>query len=216
MADGFWEFYLDGQGALYAWMFQYMPIGRAYTLDLMLTPQQRLALFHATWKQIRDKQRFVADFWNCGTAVGGCISAGGNSGYIYIDWNGVVTPCAFNPYGNDNINEIFAAGGNLDSALFSPYLVALRKWEQDYACGCGREDGEMGNVIACCPYRDHHAMVRELIAQTGARPENRAAAEALADEDYHAGLAAYGEDFGRLSEEVWRSDYLGGDSVARA
>jgi len=208
LTDEFWDYYLEDQGALYAWMFQYMPIGRAYTLDLMLSPQERMDLFHATWKQIREKKRFMADFWNCGTAVCGCISAGGNSGYVYVDWNGVVTPCAFNPYGMDNINEVYAKGGNLDTVLFSPYMMGIRKWQQDYLSGSGRADGEMGNVIACCPYRDHHGMICDLIRETGAQPENEPAAEALADDAYHRGLIEYGESFGRLSEEVWRNDYL--------
>jgi len=214
LSDEFWDFYLEDQGALYAWLFQYMPIGRAYTLDLMLSPQQRVDLFHATWRQIREEKRFVADFWNCGTAVGGCISAGGNSGYIYVDWNGKVTPCAFNPYGSDNIVSTYASGGNLNSVLFSPYMVAIRQWQQDYSSGLGRTDGQMGNIIACCPYRDHHGMICDLIRRTGAQPENEAAAEALHDTNYHQGLINYGKRFGELSEGIWGTEYLGGEDTA--
>ena len=41
LSDEFMDFYFEQQGAIYGWIFQYMPIRRNYTLDLMVTPEQR-------------------------------------------------------------------------------------------------------------------------------------------------------------------------------
>jgi len=40
LSNEFMDFYFEQQGAVYGWIFQYMPIGRSYTLDLMVTPEQ--------------------------------------------------------------------------------------------------------------------------------------------------------------------------------
>jgi hypothetical protein len=41
LSDEFLDYYFDAKGAIYGWIFQYMPIGRSYTADLMVTPKQR-------------------------------------------------------------------------------------------------------------------------------------------------------------------------------
>ncbi|MCK4787910.1 MAG: radical SAM protein, partial [Desulfobacteraceae bacterium] len=45
LSPEFIDYYLDQNGAYYMWIFQYMPIGRKYTLDLMVTPKQRKWMF---------------------------------------------------------------------------------------------------------------------------------------------------------------------------
>jgi len=75
------DFYFEKQEALYGWIFQYMPIGRSYTLDLMVTPQQRKWMFEKEQQLIRDKSLFIADFWNSGAVANGCISGGRPGGY---------------------------------------------------------------------------------------------------------------------------------------
>jgi len=92
MSDEFIDYYFNQHGVLYGWIFQYMPIGRSFTLDLMVTPQQRLEMYLKTWQLIREKGVFMADFWNCGAVSSGCISAGKPGGYFYIDWNGNAKP----------------------------------------------------------------------------------------------------------------------------
>jgi len=204
--EKFWDFWFDEQGALYAWLFQYMPMGRAYTLDLMITPEQRMASYEVTWRQIRNKRRFIADFWNCGTVSNGCISAGVRGGYLHIDWNGVVTPCVFNPYSTDNIIEIYRRGGTLTDVLFSPLFVGIRNWQRAYVYD--RPPEEMGNVIATCPIRDHYELMYELIKSTNAQPQDEQAREALMDEHYRRGLIEYGRKFRELSNALWQSHYL--------
>lgn len=53
------NFYFDEQGALYGWIFQYMPIGKGYDLSLMVTPEQRLRLHHRMW-EVLQKRRFFS------------------------------------------------------------------------------------------------------------------------------------------------------------
>jgi len=77
LSDAFIDFCFQEQGALYGFMFQYMPIGRSITLDLMPTPEQRLGMWRRSWKLIRERHIFLADFWNHGTLSQGCLSAGG-------------------------------------------------------------------------------------------------------------------------------------------
>ena len=208
LGDAFWDYYLDEQGALYAWVFQYMPVGRAYTLDLMITPEERMKLYHHVWRQVKEKERFLADFWNCGTVSTGCISAGVHGGYLHILWDGKVTPCVFNPYATDNINDVYARGDNLDSILFSPYFEGIRKWQRAYVYD--REPGEMGNVIAPCPYRDHYEVIFDLIQETRPEPQDKAAAEALQDEEYRKGLIGYGNQFATVADPFWEKEYLSG------
>jgi MoaA/NifB/PqqE/SkfB family radical SAM enzyme len=97
-SEDFIDFF-QRQGALFGWTFQYMPIGRSFTLDLMPTPQQRVWMWRRSWEIVRTRRWFLADFWNQGTVCDGCLSAGGHGegGYFYIDWNGAVSPCVFMP-----------------------------------------------------------------------------------------------------------------------
>ena len=112
------------QGALYGFIFQYMPIGRSFTLDLMPTPQQRLWMWRRSWEIIRERQIFLADFWNHGTLSQGCISAGRDNGggYLYVDWNGAVSPCVFMPYSPVNINDVLRRGQDAERRVGRPVL----------------------------------------------------------------------------------------------
>ncbi len=41
LSDEFLDYYFENMGAIYGWIFQYMPIGRSYTIDMMVSPEQR-------------------------------------------------------------------------------------------------------------------------------------------------------------------------------
>lgn len=206
LSDEFIDYYFHQHGALYGWIFQYMPIGRSFTLDLMVTPKQRLEMYRKTWKLIREEKIFLADFWNCGAVSSGCISAGKPGGYFYIDWNGNIMPCVFNPYRVDNINDVYRRGGNLNTVLFSLFFKKIREWQEEYALQGPAH--RMGNIIIPCAIRDHYEMMRELIRKTGAQPADKAAAEALEDEGYYRGLVQYGKELEELTDEIWQKEYL--------
>jgi len=81
VSDEFVDFFFEQQGAIYGWIFQYMPIGRSYTLDLMVTPEQRKWMFEREKHIIHDKGVFLPDFWNGGLYSSGCLAAGRIGGY---------------------------------------------------------------------------------------------------------------------------------------
>ncbi len=206
LKDELIEFYFEEQGALYAWIFQYMPIGRHITLKMMVTPEQRIEMYKRTWELIRERGLFIADFWNCGAITSGCISAGKPGGYIYIDWNGNVMPCVFNPYKIHNILQVYAQGENLNTVLFSPFMEGIRKWQREYALE-GPSD-KMGNIIVPCAIRDHYSMMYELIKKTDAQPADEAAEQAIKDEKYYEGLVRYGKEVKELADVIWEKEYL--------
>ena len=212
MSDEFVDFYFDEQGATYGWIFQYMPIGRRHSLAQMVTPEQRLMMYERTWRFVRERKVFVADFWNSGTLSSGCIAAGRpGGGYFYITWDGTVTPCVFIPYSTENIYDIFRSGENLDTILHSPLFKRIRRWQDDY--GFARPAEEACNWLCPCVIRDHFGTFLHAVQDTEAKPIDEEAAAALGDPEYHAGMIAYGNEYDRLTETVWSEHYLSSELV---
>ncbi len=207
LSDEFMDFYFEQQGAVYGWIFQYMPIGRSYTLDLMVNPEQRKWMFEREQHLIREKALFIADFWNSGAVANGCISGGRPGGYFYIDWNGNCLPCAFNPYTVDNIKQVYQEGGDLNTVLMNPFFQAIRKWQRDYSYM--KPAHEVGNQIVPCISKDHHRESRMIVDTAGARPADQEAEEALKDASYYRGLIAYGDEADRLTSPIWEKEYIG-------
>ncbi len=211
LSDAFIDFCFSELGALYGFMFQYMPIGRSITLDLMPTPEQRLQMWRRSWELIRERHIFLADFWNHGTLSQGCLSAGGFSGwgYLYIDWNGAVSPCVFMPYSPVNLHDLYAQGKNLNDLWGDPFFAGLRKWQTSY-----RQNN--GNWLRPCPIRDHHAEFRNLLAKFEPEPIDDNARAALLDPEYARGLEEYDAAYQRLSDPVWTSHYLQSSNATKA
>ncbi len=205
-SEEFANYYFDRQGAAYGWMFQYMPIGRKHTLDLVVPPEQRLEMWRRTQRLGLDRKIFVADFWNSGTSSSGCIAAGRAGGYLYIDWDGDITPCAFVPYSTANINDIYRGGGNLDDVLKCPLMTRIRQWQDEYAYAQPAEN--TGNWLCPCAVRDYFGEFLDAVQDCHARPIDEEAAVALADPDYHCGMITYGKEYNRLSSEVWNERYV--------
>lgn len=202
LSPEFIDFFIE-QGALFAWLFQYMPIGRSYTLDLMVTPQQRAWMWHRSWELIRSRRIFIADFWNHGTTCDGCLSAGGHGagGYFYVDWNGAVSPCVFAPYSPVNIKDVYARGGTLNDVWKEPFFKSLRQWQLDYK-------KQNRNGLAPCPNRDHHDELEKLIRQYEPEPIDANAAETLTDPGYTRGLVAYNREFEAITGDIWQNYYV--------
>ncbi len=208
LSDEFLDLFFGEQGALYGFLFHYMPIGRSFTLQLMPTPEQRIELWRRSWEVIEKRHIALIDFWNHGPLVQGCISAGREGGYIYIDWNGKVMPCVFAPYSVANVQDVYAQGGTLNDLWKAPFFQAIRQWQNDYGFGHS-EPLKDGNWLRPCPIRDHYGMFRELIDRYQPEPEDEPAREALEDEEYYKGLVAYGTDIGEFSQDIWEKEYLG-------
>ncbi|WDB54735.1 radical SAM protein (plasmid) [Escherichia albertii] len=103
-SNEFWDFLINDLGVKYSWIFQYMPMGRDANMELIPTGKQRYDRFHFV-EELRKsgKLAFLADFWNHGFLVNGCMSGGAN--YLHINAKGGVEPCVFQPYATDNIRK---------------------------------------------------------------------------------------------------------------
>ncbi len=217
LADEVIETFFDGIGASYAFVFHYMPMGRSFTLDLMMTPDQRLRLFERVWWLVRNRHLFIADFWNSATATNGCLAAGRAGGYFHVNWNGDVSPCVFFPYAPVNVKEVFARGGTLDDVWEHPFFADIRRWQREYGY---REAGEAcpdcGNWLAPCLIRDHHATFLEMVRRHEPAPIDEDARAALADPAYHQGLERFGRELEELTGPVWRRSYREGKGTPPA
>ena len=99
--------HLISQGCELVWMFSYVPIGRAPSIKLMLSPKQRLKLADFSM-HIRKKYKIlVGDFRESAgfSQGGGCMIAG--RAFFNIEGNGNVAPCAFVPFHVDNVKELY-------------------------------------------------------------------------------------------------------------
>jgi hypothetical protein len=175
----------------------------------MISPASRLEMLERTRRIVVERKILFADFWNSGIASYGCISAGRAGGQFYIDWNGDVTPCVFVPYAADNIYSVYERGDDLGSLLETPFFRRINEWQREY--GFGQPPGRVGNWLCPCPIRDHFDDLRGAALETGARPINEAAAEALDDPEYRRILNRYASAYRDLSDPVWKRDYAEGD-----
>ena len=205
-SDEFMDYFFGGQKALFGWVFHYMPIGRKYTIELMPSPEQRLMMWQRSWKLMRDKGYFLADFWNHGTTCNGCLSAGrfSGGGYLYIDWNGAVSPCVFVPYSPVNMNDVYAQGGSLNDMWADPFFAGIREWQASYNHG----NGHPGNLLAPCLIRDHHDVLRQLVGDYEPDPTDVNAEEALLDPEFAQAMIEYGQEYQALSGQIWDTQYL--------
>ncbi len=210
VSDKFIDYYFGQQKAAYGWIFQLMPIGRA-SLDLVVTPEQRLRMFEKNQHLIRDRKIFIADFWNCGSVSNGCISAGRGGGYFYIEWNGNVTPCVFNPYAAANINEIYKNGGTLNDLLNKPFFQRIRKWQDDYALK--QKPEKMGNWILPCPIRDHYKEMDGFIEKYKPQPIDESAKQASLDKKYKEKMINYDKALAKVLDPVWKKEYKSSKKV---
>jgi len=200
------DHYIEELGAKYMWIFQYMPIGREQTLERQITPEQRLIMYNNTWKAVREKAMFIADFWNSGSFSSGCISAGRPGGYFYVEWNGNVTPCVFNPYSPVNIYELYRDGKNLNDVLAEPFFREIRDWQDRY--GLRTPPEQTGNFMVPCPIRDHYDFMLPALQKHRPRAIDPSGDAALGDEQYQQGLIEYGRRLSSLMDPIWEREVI--------
>ena len=208
LSDQLLDFYFEEQGVFYAFIFQYMPIGRFPNPDWMPAPDQRIPFWERSCEVMRQRHLFLLDFWNHGPMVEGCIAAGRDRGYLHIDWNGNVMPCVFMPYAAANLSDIYDRGGTLNDVWTTPLFRAVRQWQRDYGYGC-RELSREGNWMLPCPFRDHFATFRTWIESLEPEPEEGVAPENLMTEAFCEKMLAYGAEQAKLVQPLWEKEYLG-------
>ncbi len=193
-SDEFIEYYLD-KGVLFGWMFQYLPLGKDPDLSLMSTPAQRETLRRKTREWQARRPIFIGDFWNDGACVGGCLSG---TRYCYITPEGKIQPCTFVHFYTHDLHEC-----TLKDAFRSKFFRAIRG-HQPYN----------RNLLRPCKIIDNPEVLREVVAECGAKPSYEGAETIVEDGAVRAHLDAYAREWGKIADEVWAGpEYRGGDSV---
>ena len=147
------EEYFDlmiNSGALFVWLFHYMPVGNDAAVELLPTPEQRTEMYRRVRRFRQTKAIFSMDFQNDAEYVGGCIAGGRR--YLHINAKGDVEPCVFIHYSNCNIHDV-----SLLEALKSPLFMAYYH-NQPFN----------ENMLRPCPMLENPECLREMARQTGA------------------------------------------------
>jgi MoaA/NifB/PqqE/SkfB family radical SAM enzyme len=182
-SDEFIDFLIE-KGAVYGWSFHYIPIGRDPDLDLLVTPEQRAYLAERIPYIRTHKPIQIADFWNDGELMHGCI-AGGRF-YFHITANGNVEPCAFVHFAADNIK-----GKTLLEVLKNPLFAAYQK-RQPFS----------DNYLRPCPIIDVPVALREIVKESGARPTHPGA-ESVLTGTIASHLDRRAEEWRNVADRIW-------------
>ncbi len=175
--------YLIDQGALFAWIFSYMPVGVNSPASLMANPEQREHLYHFVREMRKTKPLFTLDFQNDGEFVGGCIAGGRR--YLHINAKGDVDPCVFAHYSNANIREV-----SLLDALRSPLFMEYYR-EQPFS----------DNLLRPCPIYENSGKLTEMVNRAGAHSTDPEAPEPA--EDLCAKTKAMADAWKPVAEHLW-------------
>ena len=195
VSDELVDFFVE-KGCFIGWYFNYIPIGREPNLDLMPTPEQRDYRRKRILEIRKTKNIIVADFWNDGNLVNGCMAGGKN--YLHINVNGDVEPCVFVHFAADNIKD-----KSLAEVLTSPFFMGFRKRQPFNE-----------NHLRPCSIIDNPHVLREIVAETGAyptHPDAESVVTSLAKQ-----LDDYSCSYGRIADKVWNEEYVPKEDVEEA
>jgi MoaA/NifB/PqqE/SkfB family radical SAM enzyme len=198
-SEEFLDFFFQQQNIFYAFYFQYLPIGRIINLENMPSPEQRMGFYNQIQQIIYRKKYFIIDFWNHGNLVNGCIAAGREDGYLYIDWEGKVMPCVFVPYSAGNIKDTYNNGGSLNDLWQSGFFKAIREWQSEYRYSDDMPTGL--KWLMPCPFRDHHEKFSKWVQAFKPEPEDMEADKSINSMAYRNYMC----DYDRRLEIIIRS-----------
>ncbi len=173
------------KGCVLGWYFMYVPIGREPNLELMQTPKQRGYQFERLTFIRSTKPILLADFWNDGPVVGGCISGGRK--YFHINANGDIKPCVFCHFATHNIRE-----SSLQDAIRSPLFQTIRCQLPSYE-----------NLLRPCVIIDRPEISRKTIAEHGAYFTHDGAE--IVYEELANQMDQYAKDYGEIADRLWEN-----------
>ncbi len=182
ISDEFVNFFAE-QGCFIGWYFNYIPIGKEPTLELMPTPEQRIHRMKRLLKLRGKAPILLADFFNDGPMVGGCIAV---DRYLHINCRGDVEPCVFIHFSVDNIREKALA-----TILGSEFFQAIRR-RQPYSFNCYRS----------CLITDHPQILRNVIGECRAYPTHPGAECIL--ETFAADFDRYAQAYKEMADAFWK------------
>ncbi len=192
--DRFIDFFIE-KGALFGWLFTYIPVGKSPDVGLMASPEQRERLRKKTREWAFSKPVFIGDFFNDGVCTGGCLSA---SRYCYVTVDGDVQPCTFVQFATHNIKT-----STFLEIWKSPLFEKIRG-RQPYS----------GNLLKVCKIIDNPSVLPEVISESGAKPTCSGADDILKNGRVRDFLENYAREWDLIAQKEWLSDdYKGGTDV---
>ena len=184
-SEEFFDWLIE-KGALFAWVFTYMPVGVGSPTSLMVRADQREHLYRFIREMREKKPLFTLDFQNDGEFVGGCIAGGRR--YLHINAAGDVEPCVFAHYANVNIRET-----SLLDALRSPLFM-------QYYEGQPFND----NLLKPCPILENEGLLADMVKRAGAHStdlQEKESAESLCAK-CHDSIA----EWTPVAERIWNDE----------
>jgi len=195
VSDEFVDLFVE-KGAFVGWYFNYIPIGKEPDMELMPTPEQRDYRRDRILEIRRTKNIIIADFWNDGPLVHGCLAGGKN--YLHINVNGDVEPCVFIHFAGDNIKE-----NSLEDILNSKFFKAFKK----------RQPYTENHLRPCCII-DNPSILRDIVAETGAYATHEGAETVVGC--LARPLDEYADKYRVLADEAWENDYISDEEKEEA
>lgn len=184
-SEEFFDWLIE-KGALFAWVFTYMPVGVGSPTSLMVHADQREYLYRFIREMREKKPLFTLDFQNDGEFVGGCIAGGRR--YLHINAAGDVEPCVFAHYANVNIRET-----SLLDALRSPLFM-------QYYEGQPFND----NLLKPCPILENEGLLADMVKRAGAHSTDLQEKESAEDlcAKCHDSIA----EWTPVAERIWNDE----------
>lgn len=181
-SDEYFDWLIE-KGALFAWIFTYLPVGKDAPTSLMPTPEDRERLYRFNRRIRETKPILTLDFQHDGEFVGGCIAGGRR--YLHINAAGDVEPCVFIHYSNANVREM-----SLLDCLRSPIFMA-------YYEGQPFND----NLLRPCPMLENPECIEHMVEETGAHCTDLQATESAHDLAEKCRPAA--REWAPVAERLW-------------
>jgi MoaA/NifB/PqqE/SkfB family radical SAM enzyme len=186
-SEEFIDFYVN-QGCFIGWYFNYIPIGRKPSLELVPTPQQRIWRRQQLVKMRMEKDIVIADFWCDGTMCGGCIAGGRH--YFHVNNHGDVEPCVFCHFAKDNIRD-----KSIEEILDSDFFRSFRR-RQPYT----------DNLLRPCAIIDNPEVLRNAVRENNAYPSHKGAESIITE--FAGELDKYAEEYAKVADKEWYENYL--------
>lgn len=181
-SEEYFDWMID-KGALFCWLFHYMPVGAGAPKELMPTMEQRTRMYEFVRKMREEKPLFTLDFQNDGEYVGGCIAGGRR--YLHINAAGDVEPCVFIHYSNVNIHN-----ASLLDALRSPLFMKYY-----------RQQPFNSNHLMPCPMLENPDVLPKMVEESGAVSTDLVEKES--PDQLRDKTREYAQAWERVAERLW-------------